>query len=921
MDYKDTLNLPKTSFSMRANLVRKEPEQLKKWEEMDLYKYVQKNREGAPLFVLHDGPPYANGNIHVGTALNKILKDFIIKYKTMQGYNAPYIPGWDTHGLPIEHRVASELGEKAKELSKSTIRKKCRKYAEKYVKIQREQFKRLGVRGDWENPYLTFDPKYEASVLKVLSKLVKSGNVYRTLKPIYWCTSCETALAEAEVEYHDHKSYSIYVKFQDKNKPNRFFVIWTTTPWTLPANVAIALNPNFDYCEVKVKDEIWILAEGLLEQAMKAMGIESYEIISTKKGSEFEGEVAQHPFMNRDSVIVMADYVALDAGTGCVHTAPGHGEEDYGTGLRYRLPVISPVNDQGIFTKEAGKYAGHFVFDANPIIVEDLRKSGHLVGEGKIEHSYPHCWRCKNPVIFRATEQWFIDVDKNDLRQKALSEIEKTEWHPSWGQNRITAMVQDRPDWCISRQRSWGIPIPAFRCQDCGESILDGKVIDHFAGIVEEKGTDVWFEWSESDLLPEGYTCPKCGSKNLKKQEDILDVWVDSGSSFEAVVKVMDELRFPADVYIEGSDQHRGWFQSSLLLSVGTEGVAPFKSVITHGFINDEQGRKMSKSLGNAVDPQEINNKYGAEILRLWVASSNYQEDIRISMNIIQQQIENYKKIRNTLRYLLGNLSDYSPQDSVPYEELLELDKWAIMKLHKLIRDVTRYYDRYEFYKVFQSILKFIITDMSAFYLDIIKDRLYVEGKTSPERRSAQTVLFEILVALNKMLAPILTFTSEEVYAHLPEAARNYKTIQVENWPEYKEEYIDSSLEERWEKLINLREDVLKALEIARAEKLIGNSLDAKVTLQIRSKDIDEIVRQYSREFIADLFIVSQVEFAESVEGFNGEYAVVKVDRAEGEKCQRCWKYSIETGADPELPDMCPRCVAVLRKYGSDYEL
>ncbi|RKX48980.1 MAG: isoleucine--tRNA ligase [Thermotogae bacterium] len=912
MDYKDTLNLPSTGFKMKANFVNKEPMQLKEWDKIRLYEYIREQRQGAPLFVLHDGPPYANGNIHVGTALNKILKDFIIKYKTLRGFDAPYIPGWDTHGLPIEQKVTSELGSKSKELPKPEIRKLCRKYATKYYKLQRDQFKRLGVRGDWKNPYLTFDPKYEANVLRILSKLVKQNQIYRKLKPIYWCTHCETALAEAEVEYHDHESYSIYVKFRDKSDPKLYYVIWTTTPWTLPANVAIALNPDFDYCEVDAGEERYVIAKELVEKTMEEFGIEGYQVVATKKGSEYEGRKAQHPFMDRESLVVLADYVELDAGTGCVHTAPGHGEDDYHTGLRYNLPILSPVNDDGTFTAQAGKYQGLHVFKANPVIVEDLKNSGHLLGEGKITHSYPHCWRCKKPIIFRATEQWFVDIDANDLRKKALDEIKKTDWHPAWGENRITAMVQDRPDWCISRQRSWGIPIPAFKCADCGEVILDGNLIDHFASIVEEKGTDVWFLYDVERLLPEGYSCPKCGSKHLKKLEDILDVWIDSGASFEAVVKNRDELRFPSDVYIEGSDQHRGWFQSSLLLSVASEEIAPFKTVITHGFINDEKGRKMSKSLGNVIDPQEINEKYGAEILRLWVASSNYQEDIRISMNIIKQQIENYRKIRNTLRYLLGNLSDFKPEDALSYEKMLELDRWALMKLHRLIRDVTTHYENYEFYKVHMAVMKFIVTDMSAFYLDIIKDRLYVEGKNSIQRRSAQTVLFEILTALAKILSPILTFTMEEVYGFFPESVKTYATIQAEKWPAFKEEYIDLKLEKRWEQVINLREDVLKALEIARSKKEIGNSLDAKVVLELKDRELAKVMSTFKSEELADIFIVSQVAFGKVDDGFEGEVSNVKVVRAEGEKCERCWKYSTETGANPKYPGTCPRCARVL---------
>ncbi|TYB87230.1 MAG: isoleucine--tRNA ligase [Kosmotoga sp.] len=917
MDYKDTLNLPDRSFPMKANLVNKEPEQLKEWEKEDLYKYIQKQREEAPLYVLHDGPPYANGNIHVGTALNKILKDIIIKYKTMRGYNAPYIPGWDMHGLPIEHKVTSQI-DNSENISKLDIRKKCRKYAEKYFKIQREQFKRLGVRGDWDNPYLTYDFGYESSVIKVFSELVKKGYVYRKRKPIYWCTHCETALAEAEVEYHNHTSHSIYVKFQDNNDPKRFFIIWTTTPWTLPANVAIALHPDYEYVEILVGDEHWVIAKELLDSATKDMGINNYQIVDEKKGRNYEGIKTQHPFMDRLSEIVLADYVALDAGTGCIHTAPGHGEEDYQTGNKYNLPVISPVDDSGVFTSDAGKYEGLFVFDANDKIVSDLKDHGYLVAADKLEHSYPHCWRCKNPVIFRATEQWFVSIDHNKLRDKALEEIKKTKWYPYWGERRISSMIADRPDWCISRQRSWGIPIPAFKCEKCGEVVLSGEIVDHFASLVEKHGTDIWFEWEAKDLLPDGFSCPECGSDTFSQHEDILDVWIDSGSSFEAVVKQRPELRFPADEYLEGSDQHRGWFNSSLLLSLVVEDKAPFDIVVTHGFINDEQGRKMSKSAGNVVDTQEINEKYGAEILRMWVASSNYHEDIRISNKIIRQQIENYRKIRNTIRYLIGNLSDFNRSDSLPYEKLAEIDKWALMKLNILIKDVTKSYEEHEFYKANHLIMKFLINDMSSFYLDIVKDRLYVEGKDSETRKSVQTAMMEILLNLTKLLSPVLTFTTEEVYKFLPRDYRKYKTIQVENWPEYNKDYFDENLDKKWKKLRAIREDVLKALETERNQKNIGNSLDARVILKAEKKETEELLRDYTRRFLEDFFIVSQVEIDSTVEADNihkGQIVDVVVKKAQGKKCERCWKYSTDVGKDEQYKDICGRCADVLKKF------
>lgn len=915
MDYKNTLNLPKTNFPMKANLVKKEPEILKYWEEIDLYNYVQNLRKGRKKFVLHDGPPYANGRIHIGTALNKILKDFVVKYKTMRGFDSPYVPGWDTHGLPIEHKVTTQvLGEKAKHMSKMEIRRKCAEYAMQAIEEQRKDFIRLGVRGRWEKPYLTLDKNYEAAVISVIKTLVEKGLIYRGKKPIFWCPSCETALAEAEIEYKNHVSPSIYVKFELKDEKNTYVIIWTTTPWTLIANVAIAVHPDFTYQKIKVGNEFWIVAKELTEEVMKKAGISNYEIVDEIKGKELEGKVAKHPFIDRDSVIILADYVTIDTGTGCVHTAPGHGEEDYISGLKYNLPILSPVDNSGRFTAEAGKYEGLFVFDANKIIISDLQEIGKLVASEDIEHSYPHCWRCHNPVIFRATEQWFIGMDINDLRKEVLDKINEVQWIPSWGSNRIGSMISERPDWCISRQRIWGIPIPAFYCKDCGEIVFEPKVIEHVENLIKENGTDYWFEKSSKELLPENFTCPKCGSNNIEKEEDILDVWIDSGSSFEAVLKEEEELSYPADMYLEGSDQHRGWFHSSLILSVAKHGVAPYKSVLTHGFVKDEEKRKMSKSLGNVIEPQKVVDKFGADVLRLWVASADYTNDVAVSMSILEQQVDVYRKIRNTLRFMLGNLNDFEPlKDSVKYEELLELDKVMLSIFHRFLKNVTEYYDRYEFHKVYHAVNKFCTVELSSLYLDILKDRLYVEGPDSIERRSAQTVIHEILIGLVKVLTPIMAFTTEEIYGYLPSSDRKYKTVQAEEWPEFNENYINDELEKKWIAIFNLRNDIMKALEKARNSDLIGHSLDAKVLLKAKSESLRKILEEYKKQ-LPDVFIVSQVEFVETVENdfIEGEDVFVKAVHADGKKCPRCWKYFVP---NDEKSELCPRCDRVIKNF------
>jgi len=907
LEYRDTLNLPNTDFAMRANLVEKEPRIIEKWKDIDIYNYVQNQRAGCPTFVLHDGPPYANGDIHIGTAMNKILKDIVVRYKVLQGYRSPYVPGWDTHGLPIEHKVTTMLGAKAKTMSQMEIRKACEEFARQQIEVQKKQFQRLGVIGDWDNYYATLKPEYEYKIYEVFAKLVEGGYVYRAKKPVLWCHNCRTALAQAEIEYHDHVSPSIYVKFKMRDC-DEFIVIWTTTPWTLPGNTGIAVHPDHQYVKVLVNGEIWILAEKLLESVMNELKVDQYRILETFNGKLLDGKVALHPLFERESRIIAADFVDMETGTGCVHIAPGHGEEDYEYGhLVHRLDVLSPVNEEGVFTDEAGKYAGIHIDKANRLIIDDLQAVGALVKEAKISHSYPHCWRCKKPVIFRATEQWFVSVEKNNLRKTVLEHIDDVMWIPSWGKNRISAMIQERPDWCISRQRVWGTPIPAFKCNDCQEVILDPVIIHHFANIVREKGTNAWFELSAQELLPQGYTCRKCGSENFSKMYDTLDVWIDSGCSFEAVLTTRPELTFPADMYLEGSDQHRGWFNSSIMLSVVKHNTAPYRIVLTHGFIKDEEGKKMSKSLGNVVDPLEVCSKYGADVLRLWLASSDYFNDIRISQNIILQQVEVYKKIRNTFRYLLGNLNDFSESDAVRFEKMLPVDKWALGRLQQIIKSVTEAYESYEFSRVYNILVRYCSVELSAVYLDIVKDKLYVEAKNSLQRRSAQTVLYHILRSLLVMLSPILAFTCEEGYEHFKSQKMKYDSVQVERWPEYHEEWIDKQIMTDFDELMKVRDQALKSLEEVRQAGLIGHSLDAKLLIKSNSQQTLDLLRRYS-EYLEEFFIVSLVEV-----GNSDSELEIEVQKAVGEKCDRCWKYHPLTGTDQQFPNTCPRCARVLR--------
>ena len=941
-DFKDTLNLPATDFPMKANLSQKEPAMLKLWQEQGLYqKILEANRE-KKKFILHDGPPYANGHIHMGHALNKVLKDIIIKYKTMKGFSSPYVPGWDCHGLPIELQVDKNLGQKKNEATAVQKRGLCREYAAKFVDIQREEFMRLGVFGLWEEPYLTMTNGYEADIVGELNRFAKAGYLYKGKKPVHWCPSCVTALAEAEVEYAEKKSPSIYVRFrlmdEDaarlglKGGKNVYLVIWTTTPWTLPANLALAVNPEVDYAACEGRGGIYVLASAICEQNQKlrdGLGITGDKLM-TIKGRDLAGLKARHPFLDRPSPVIMGRFVTTEDGTGVVHIAPGHGEDDYAAGMENGLDVYAPVDDHGRF-KGVGvePIEGEFVFKANPVIIEMLRQRGALLSEGEITHSYPHCWRCKKPVIFRATEQWFISMEHNDLRQKCLSEVEKTRWVPEWGKGRIYGMLQRRPDWCVSRQRSWGVPIALLSCASCGRTVTEPAVLDRTEELVRKKGSDVWFEKPASAFVPEGFTCG-CGSKEFIKEKDILDVWFDSGVSHRAVLDRWEGLSFPADLYLEGSDQHRGWFQSSLITATALKGSAPYKSVLTHGFVVDGKGRKMSKSLGNVVSPEDIIKKHGAEILRLWASAEDYRDDIRLSSEILDRLTEAYRKIRNTARYLLGNTHDFTGGGQFA-GSLLEIDRWALSRLQGLIEDVSRAYEDFEFHEVYHRLYNFCVVDMSSFYLDILKDRLYTFRRDAPERRAAQLVLNQILISMAKLMAPVLSFTSEEIWGHItPEAGRDAESVFLSNFPAADAALRDPALEEKWKKIIAVRDEVNKALEIKRKKGLIGNSLEAKVTIyQYQAPkeiiDVYSLLKDYDANFLQALFIVSQAEIKTSKEippqlnqdVANGqvflsheiEGMIVDVQKAEGEKCQRCWMRSPAVGKNPRGLPICERCL------------
>jgi isoleucyl-tRNA synthetase len=937
MDYKSTLNLPKTDFPMKANLPQREPEMLAWWEQMRLYEQIQEAGNGRPRFMLHDGPPYANGRIHIGHALNKILKDIVVKSKTMAGFQVPYVPGWDCHGLPIEHQVLKDLGEKKKTLDAMAIRKLCREYAEKFYKIQREEFQRLGVLGDWQNPYLTMNPAYEATIVREFGKFVERGGVYKGLKPVLWCTQDQTALAEAEVEYEDHTSPSIYVKFPVVTSPTalsaRFpgvslpadiklvsVVIWTTTPWTLPANQAVCLHADIDYAFVQVGSEVLIVALKLLDNVAKACKLERTTVLAAKKGREgFEGLETQRPLTTGLSPVLVGDFVTLEQGTGCVHIAPGHGMEDYILVLEHnakasageRLEILAPVDNSGRFTEVVKEFAGQHVFKANPKIVEFLQANGRLLGHESLNHSYPHCWRCKSPVIFRATEQWFVSMEKNELRQEALAEIDRVRWIPPWGKDRINGMIANRPDWCLSRQRVWGVPIPGFTCAECRHVLADPVLIEHIASMMETKGADVWFVQSAAELLPEDTTCPNCGKSSFEKERDILDVWFESGVSYAAVLK--PRKWWPADLYLEGSDQHRGWFHSALLAGVVTDRRAPYRSVLTHGFVLDGQGKKMSKSAGNVVAPQDVIKQSGAEILRLWVSAQDYREDLRISPEILTHLIEAYRKIRNTCRFLLSNLYDFDPVNHrIPYEQLPELDRWALMRLEELKGRVRKAYDDCEFHAIYHAFNNFCSVDLSAVYLDILKDRLYTFRADSPLRRGSQTVLYEIIVAMTQLMAPVLSFTAEEVWRTLMAQVGGVigpASVHLSHFSEAHPEWQDANLAQRWEQLLGYRTLVQGVLEGSRRDKVIGSSLEAAVELRANAED-HAFLASYERD-LPTVFIVSQVKLIASGEA-NSPLAIMASKSSFG-KCERCWNYREAVGTHAAHPTLCDRCVEAVQ--------
>ena len=918
-DYSSTLNLPKTDFPMRGGLPQKEPQILKDVFENGLYEKILKNNEGHEEFVLHDGPPYANGEIHAGHALNKILKDTIVRYKAMNGYYAPYIPGFDTHGMPTEKKAIEKLGLDRDKIPVTKFRDTCKQFTSDYKDIQTEGFKRIGVLGDWDHPYVTYDHKIEAAQIGVFGDMYKKGYIYKGLKPVYWCTDCETALAEAEIEYKDVTSDTAYIKFPVVDchglfeAKNTSFVIWTTTPWTLPGNTGITIGGDFDYSLVKITrpenmnsfvkepTEKLIMATELVDKVMKIAGIEDYRTIKTFKGNELEGTMCHHPFLERLSKVVIGSETTVNVdlveGTGCVHTAPSYGKEDYLQGLKDNLDIIVTVNEKGIQGEGAGQFKGQFYAKSNKTILTWLDENGYLLKSVKITHSYPHCWRCKNPVIFRATDQWFASID--GFRDKTLEAVKTVKWHPDWGEERMNDMIKNRNDWCISRQRTWGVPLPIFYCKNCGEPYVTEDSIEKIKDIVLKEGTNAWWAKTEKDLMPDNATCKKCGCQEFKKETDIMDVWFDSGSTHTSVVEQRG-LKFPADLYLEGNDQYRGWFQSSLLTSVATKGVAPYKEVLCCGMVVDGQGKKMSKSLGNGVSPIDVCNKYGADILRLWVLSSDYEMDINLSDEILKGISDVYRKIRNTVRYLLGNLYDYDPEKPVEYAKLEEIDKWALIRLNKLIRDARESYDKYDFSNCYHDINQFCVVDMSSFYLDIIKDRLYTEKADSLKRKSAQTVMYYILNSLVKILTPMTSFTAEEIWRQMKHIkSEDVESPMLTKYPVANKEWDNDEIAEKWEKIIELKNKVAKELELSRAEKVIGNALDALVTIKAPKDEYSFLME--NKELIKDVLIVSQLELEE------GKELEIKVEHAKGEKCERCWQYSTE------LKDgLCPRCFKII---------
>ena len=931
MDYSKALNLPKTDFPMRANLPKREPELLRFWDRMKAYERLRELRRGRDKYVLHDGPPYSNGDIHMGHALNKTLKDFMVRYQSMRGFDAAYVPGWDNHGMPIEINVSKMMRQENKEYTPLELRRRCREYARGFIDLQRKEFIRLGVWGDWEHPYLTMSPEFESRIVEVFGELAQKGYIYRGLRPIHWCPTCVTALAISEIEYEEKESSSIVVAFPLKEDPGNVFadqdpslsfvLIWTTTPWTIPANMALVVHPDLDYSVVAAGDRSYLLADGLVDRVMEMIGEESFARVRTLKGLDLQGLICRHPLENRDSPVFLAKHVSLDEGTGVVHTAPGHGAEDFEVGRKEGLEIFSPVDDEGRFTAQVPQYQGLHVFEANERVNEDLKKAGALLSCGAIRHQYPFCWRCHQPLVFRATVQWFMSIDHLDLRQRALEAVSTVRWIPGHSENRIYSALESRPDWCLSRQRIWGVGLPVFYCKKNGHEVLTPDSVAAVAKLVREKSADAWYDVPAEKILPQGFSCPECGDTEFRKETDILDVWFDSGSTHRVVLEGRSDLQWPADMYLEGSDQHRGWFNSSLLIGVATRQGSPYKTCVTHGFILDGEGQAMAKSKGNVISPLEIYGQHGADVLRLFICSTDHSSDIRISEEILVRVSESYRKIRNTFRFLLGNLADYVPaEDAVAGQHLEEIDRWALDALGCLVEAVALGYETCQFHEIFHTVYDFCVVKLSAFYLDVIKDRLYVNVADAPGRRAAQTVLYQLLDTMVRLIAPILPFTAEEVWQAMPPAEGREESVHFALFPEVPEEWRDEELAARWEQLLAVRDEVLKPLETMRRDKAIGNSLQAAVDLYTGSESLAGLLDQY-RDFLKTLFIVSQVDLRDQ-EAFQADQRhqsealslVVGVRKAAGDKCELCWNYSPTVGQHPVHATLCERCIRIIEQ-------